>query len=72
MADHYVSLNRGKTGLTASDFADGTASEATDDIELRVLDGQSLTTMDVLLALEAFKIYFQSKLAKAAGFDVSP
>lgn len=72
MADHYVSLNRGKDGLLSSDFTTGTGSTAGDHIELRVLDGASLTKLDVIRALEAFERFFQdAKLVSAAGFDVS-
>lgn len=72
MADHYVSLNRGVSGEKYSDFTTGTASTATDQIELRVKDGASLTRKDVDLALEAFERFFQNaQQVSAAGFDVA-
>lgn len=72
MADHFVSLNRGINGFKASDFTTGTSSAATDKIELRVLDGASLSKQDVKIALEAFERFFtDAKQVTAAGFDVS-
>lgn len=72
MASHYVSLNRGIEGTKASDFTTGTSSAATDKIELRVLDGASLTKLDVVKALDAFERFFEdAKQVTAAGFDVS-
>lgn len=72
MADHFVSLNRGVEGFKNSDFTTGTSSTATDDIELRVLDGQSLTKLDVIKALDAFKRFFDdAKQVATAGFDVT-
>lgn len=55
MANHFVSINRGESGTTMSDFTTGSSSTTTDDIELRIADGASLTRKDVLLALEAFQ-----------------
>lgn len=72
MASHYVSLNRGVTGTKYSDFTTGNASTAGDAIELRVLDGASLTKKDVMLALEAFERFFENaQQVSAAAFDVS-
>lgn len=61
MSNHFVSINRGKTGMVASDFTAGSSSTAGDDIEIRIADGASLTRKDVMLALEAFEIYFGNK-----------
>lgn len=73
MASHYVSLNRGVSGTKYSDFTTGTSSTGTDQIELRVLDGASLTRKDVDLALEALERFFQNaQQFSAAGFDVNP
>lgn len=55
MANHFVSINRGKEGTTPSDFTTGTSSTAGDDIELRVADAASLTKLDIVKALEAFE-----------------
>lgn len=72
MASHYVSLNRGKSGFASVDFTTGTLSAASDGMELRVLDGASLSKLDVEKALEAFKRFFaDAKRVSAAGFDVS-
>ena len=72
MADHYVSLNRGIQGFKYSDFTTGTSTTAGDAIELRVLDGASLTKKDVLVALEAFERFFENaQQVSAAEFDVS-
>lgn len=72
MASHYVSLNRGIEGQKYADFTTGTASTAGDGIELRVLDGASLTKLDVMKALESFERFFENaQQVSAAGFDVS-
>lgn len=72
MASHYISLNRGKSGFASVDFTTGTSSTGTDQIELRVLDGASLSKMDVHNAIEAFERWFEdAKRVAAAGFDVS-
>lgn len=72
MADHFVSINRGVSGLKISDFTTGTSSTATDKIELRVLDGASLRHIDIIQALEAFERFFNNAAqVKAAGFDVT-
>lgn len=74
MADHFVALNRGVPGEKYSDFITGTASTAgTNNIELRVADGASLTRKDVDLALLAFRRFFDNAQQFApAGFDVKP
>lgn len=72
MASHFVSLNRGVTGTKYSDFTTGTSSTGTDQIELRVLDGASLTKLDIIQALESFERFFENaQQVSAAGFDVS-
>jgi len=72
MASHFVSLNRGVEGSKFSDFTFGTSSTATDSIELRVLDGNGLSKMDVIKALEAFEHLFGNpQLVKLGAFDVS-
>lgn len=53
MSDHFIGINRGSPGVNDSDFTYGTSTGST-DIELRIADGASLTTKDVMLALEAF------------------
>jgi hypothetical protein len=72
MADHFVSLARGKEGSKYSDFTTGTSSAATDLFELRVLDGVTPTRVEVIKALEAFRRFFENpQQVSAAGFDVS-
>lgn len=72
MASHYISLNRGESGFAQSDFTTGTSSTAGDAIELRILDGASLSKLDVEKALEAFERFIaDSQRCSAAGFDVS-
>lgn len=56
MADHYISFNKGD-GLNPGNLTTGTSSTATDQVELRMLDGETLTQKDVHLALEAFEAY---------------
>jgi hypothetical protein len=71
MADHFVSLNRGESGMNYSDFTTGAASTATDQFELRVKDGAGVTKIDVVLALEAFERFFNNaQQVSASGFDV--
>jgi hypothetical protein len=72
MANHFVSLNRGVSGTKSSDFTVGASSTAGNDIELRVGDAANLTKKDVILALEALEIFFETpKDVKAAGFVVT-
>ena len=54
MSDHYIGLNKGQSGLSLSDFTIGTSSGAT-DIEVRIADGASLTSLDVQTILEAIQ-----------------
>lgn len=59
MSNHFIAINRGKSGSKISDFTFGTSSSSSSDIELRIadVDGQTkvLTDKDILLALEAFE-----------------
>jgi hypothetical protein len=55
MADHFISINKGKDGFMLSDFTTGASSTSGDDIELRIADGAGLKRKDVILALEAFE-----------------
>lgn len=67
MADHFISLNRGKQGFNAVDFTTGVATTAGDQIELRITDSV-LTIKDMLVALEAFERFIEdSKKMVAAG-----
>lgn len=72
MADHYVALNQGVTGTRYSDFITGTATTAgTNQIELRVQDGTTISRKEVLLALEAFERFFEnSQQVVTAGFNL--
>lgn len=72
MASHYLSIDRGVPGLKRSDWTTGTSSNATAVFELRVLDGASVTHLDVDKVLEAMQHWFQDIPAVAAsGFDVT-
>lgn len=55
MANHFFSINRGKSGTAISDITYATSTTAGDDIELRVADAASLTRKDLMLALKAFE-----------------
>lgn len=72
MANHYVSLTRGKEGTGYSDFTTGTSSASTDLFEFRVLDGVTPTRVEVIKALEAFERFFENPQQVAtAAFDVT-
>lgn len=57
MADHFVSLSRGRQGNKYSDFTVNTVSTAGDTIEIRVTD-TTMTVKDVMVALESFENFF--------------
>lgn len=59
MANHFISINRGKQGVKIADFTAGTSTTAGDDIELRIADAASLTKKDVEIALLAFGRYIK-------------
>jgi hypothetical protein len=65
MANHYISINRGKDGSQATDFTTGASSTAGDDIELRIADGASLSRLDVVIALKAFERYLEENQGSA-------
>ena len=72
MADHFVALNRGQEGEKYVDFVTGTSSAANVGIELRLGDSANYTKKDVILALEAFKRFFENaQQVSAAGFVVT-
>jgi len=73
MADHYVALNDGVEGFKYSDFITGTATTAgTNQVELRVQDGTTLTRKDLDNMLEAFQRFFQNpQQVIAAGFQLN-
>lgn len=74
MASHYVSV---PTAADASNLGTlynldtGTSSTAADVIELRVLDGASLSRKDVLLALEKF-CQFIKNVDLSSAFSLNP
>jgi hypothetical protein len=71
MADHFISLNRGESGFAQTDFTTGTASTATDQIELRIKDGAGWTRNDAVNALKAFQRFLETTpWVTAAGVDV--
>ena len=58
MAQHYIGFNRGKEGLTISDYTTGTSTGST-DMEFRFDDTKSLTKLDVQKFLDVVAdIYF--------------
>jgi hypothetical protein len=71
MADHFISLARGKEGTKDSDFVIDTSSTATALFEFRILDGVTPTKVEVEKALLGFQRYFQNaQQAVASGFDI--
>lgn len=66
MSNHFIAINRGKSGSQISDFTFGTSSSSASDVELRIadVDGQSkvMTDKDVILALRAFAFAIESRL----------
>jgi hypothetical protein len=52
MAQRYISLNRGQSGLSQSDFVTGTSSNSSGDVEIRFNDAVNLTRMDLRTMLE--------------------
>lgn len=72
MANHFFSINRGKSGTTPTDITRATSSTSGDDIELRVADGASLTRKDVVLALEAFIRVIETGRDVAGGGTTFP
>jgi hypothetical protein len=71
MPDHFVSLNRGEPGFKSNEFTTGAASTAGDDIELRIRDGAGVTKLDVILAVTAFRRFFENaQWVAPTGFDV--
>ena len=73
MSDHYVALNDGVEGFKYSDFITGTVSTAgTNQVELRVQDGTSLTRKDIKNLLDAFERFFENtQQVVAAGFQLN-
>ena len=71
MADHYVGISRGITGtkgIATGSFTVGAGSTGALTVELRVTDS-AMTNKDVMLALEAFEIFFaNAQLTNSAGF----
>jgi hypothetical protein len=66
VADHYYGLNIGHGLNPVQAIRTGTSSTATDDIELRTLDGEGLTRMDVIKALRCYLAYFEQNNAPTA------
>lgn len=66
MSNHFIAINRGKSGSKISDFVFATSSTAAADFELRIadVDGQSkvVTDKDAILALRAFAFALESRL----------
>jgi hypothetical protein len=66
MSNHFISMNRGKSGTKVSDFTFGTSSTAGDDLELRIADvdgqGKVMTDKDIRIFLEGLKLAIGSVL----------
>jgi hypothetical protein len=66
MSNHFISMNRGKSGTKVSDFTFGTSSTAGDDLELRIADvdaqGKVMTDKDIRLFIEGLKLAIGSVL----------
>lgn len=60
MANVYYALSRGASGSKKSDFTIDTSSTSAAPIELRLADDANLTRQDVIIALNALKIAFES------------
>ena len=72
MASHFVAINRGQEGEKYADFVTGTSSAGNVGIELRLDDSAAYSKKDVILALEAFKRFFENaQQASASGFVVT-
>jgi hypothetical protein len=72
MASHFVSLNRGQTGSRYNELVTGAASSGNVGIELRLDDAAGYTKKDVILALDAFKQFFENlQLVAPSGFVMS-
>jgi hypothetical protein len=66
MSNHFIAINRGKSGSKISDLVFATSSTAAADVELRIADvdaqGKVMTDKDIFLALEAFRQAIFSRL----------
>jgi hypothetical protein len=72
MADHFISINRGESGLTYGNFAHSTVSCAGADIELRIRDGAGWKRSEVLAALGAFERFIATgPWVNSAGIDAA-
>lgn len=60
MADHYVSINRGKTGQKMSEFTAGASATTADDLEIRIADAAGWTRLEIIQALEALELYHEN------------
>lgn len=66
MADHFYGVNIGHGLDPVVAIRTGTSSTATDDMELRTLDGEGLTRMDVIKGLRCLLAYFEQNNAPTA------
>jgi hypothetical protein len=61
MSNHFFGINHGQNReLNLYDIDQATSSTSGDDIELRIADGVGLTRVDVIKALRAFLLMFES------------
>lgn len=59
MADHFYAVDIGRQ-LDGSTITTGTSSSAAQAVELRTHDGAGLTQLDLLMAIDRLKAYFQT------------
>lgn len=52
MANHYISINRGKQGFADNDFTYGTSSVSGDDLEIRIADAAGWTRQEIIQKLD--------------------
>jgi hypothetical protein len=59
MADHFYSV-LATDGRQVRNVTVGTSSSTTKPIELRILDGQGVSKLQIIMALQSFEAYFAS------------
>lgn len=72
MSNHFFSSNRGVDGSKPTVITRATSSTTTDDMELRLADGASLTRKDVMIFLENLEKMFTTAPSVANGGTIFP